>query len=162
MNATSPQVERQTLRKRCCSDSSVSNGRDDMQLPIKPNCSQRLIVGVACLNLTFLGLGLQSGPNLRGEEPKARVTLPGHTTCVWSVAFSPDGKALASGSRDGSIKIWDVATGKEQADLKGHANMVMSVSFSPDGRILASGSSDGTIKALGRWQSKATSPHQWA
>ena len=65
---------------------------------------------------------------------------------MFSVAFSPDGKTLASGSEDETIKLWDVATGKEQATLKGHTHAVCSVAFSPDGKTLASGSGDKTIK----------------
>jgi WD40 repeat protein len=65
---------------------------------------------------------------------------------VNSVAYSPDGKMLASGSRDQTIKLWDVARAKEQATLKGHTEMVNSVAYSPDGKMLASGSRDQTIK----------------
>ena len=78
-------------------------------------------------------------------EPKP-VTLGGHPDFVYSVAFSPDGKTLASGSGDNTIKLWDVPTGKEQATLKGHTGWVTSVAFSPDGKTLASGSWDKTIK----------------
>jgi WD40 repeat protein len=73
-------------------------------------------------------------------------TLKGHTGDVGSVAFSPDGKFLASGSRDYTIKLWDVATGSLVRTLEGHASGVLSVAFSPDGRLLASGSGDWTIK----------------
>ena len=55
----------------------------------------------------------------RGDG-KAQATLMGHMGVVSSVAFSPDGKTLASGSSDKTIKLWDVATGKEQATLQGH------------------------------------------
>jgi WD40 repeat protein len=62
------------------------------------------------------------------------------------VSFSPDGKTLASGSYDNTIKLWNVETGKEIRTLSGHNDSVISVSFSPDGKTLASGSDDKTIK----------------
>jgi predicted NACHT family NTPase len=67
-------------------------------------------------------------------------TLSGHTDYVNSVAFSPDGRLLASGSSDKTIKLWDVATGSLVRTLSGHTWSVFSVAFSPDGRLLASGS----------------------
>jgi WD40 repeat protein len=70
----------------------------------------------------------------------------GHTGTIMSVAFSPDGSRLASGSWDGTIKLWDAARGQEVRTLKGHTDKVWSVAFSPDGGRLASGSIDGTIK----------------
>ena len=65
---------------------------------------------------------------------------------VNSVAFSPDGSRLASGSWDETIRLWNATTGKLMATLRGHTNDVNSVAFSPDGSRLASGSTDGTIR----------------
>ncbi len=73
---------------------------------------------------------------------KELFALKGHAGPVWSVAFSPDGQRLASGSNDQTVKIWDSATGKELFALKGHAGCVYSVAFSPDGQRLASASED--------------------
>ena len=72
--------------------------------------------------------------------------LVGHKDGVNSIAYSSDGKTLASGSLDKTIILWDVATGKPTGQpLVGHKNMVFSVAFSPDGKTLASGSWDKTI-----------------
>jgi WD40 repeat protein len=65
---------------------------------------------------------------------------------VNSVAFSPDGKYLASGSQDKIVKLWSVQSQKEVTTLKGHSDSVESVAFSPDGKYLASGSRDKTVK----------------
>ena len=62
------------------------------------------------------------------------------------MAFSPDGTVLATGSHDLTIKLWDVATGRERATLRGHTGNVYTVAFSPDGSLLASGSLDGTVR----------------
>jgi len=75
-------------------------------------------------------------------------TLTGHTGRVWSVAFSPDGQFLASGSGDKTVKIWRVSDGKEVRTLTGHTDLVLSVAFSPDGQFLASGSDDKTVKIV--------------
>ncbi|MEG4797561.1 CHAT domain-containing protein, partial [Microcoleus sp. LAD1_D1] len=72
--------------------------------------------------------------------------LEGHSNSVFSVAFSPDGKTLASASRDKTIKVWNLQSQKPIATLPGHSDWVISVAFSPDGKTLASASYDGTIK----------------
>jgi WD40 repeat protein len=81
-----------------------------------------------------------------------------HNDWVCSVAFSPDGKLLASaggsefkparnsGKTTGQVKLWDVAAGKELGELAGHTNKVFSAVFSPDGKTLATGSADMTVR----------------
>jgi WD40 repeat protein len=83
---------------------------------------------------------------------RKHVILKGHDGSIQQVAFSPDGRTLASACSGrneivaGELKLWDVTTGEERADLKGHRSVVSAVAFAPDGRTLASGSWDGAIK----------------
>ncbi|MHC5723126.1 MAG: protein kinase domain-containing protein, partial [Nostoc sp.] len=88
-----------------------------------------------------------------GQSPKITLgkvslanTLQGHENSVLSVAISPDGKTIASSGDDRTIKLWNLATGKQISSLNGYSQQVNVVVISPDGKTLVSGSNDNTIK----------------
>ena len=78
--------------------------------------------------------------------PNLARVLEGHGGGVSSAAFSPDGNLLASSATDGTVRLWDPATGQLIATLEGHGDWVDGVAFSPDGDLLASAGSDGTVR----------------
>jgi WD40 repeat protein len=92
------------------------------------------------------------------ERPvSVTATLKGHTEALYAVAFSPDGKLIATGSFDKTVKLWDL-DGKEIRTLggpAGHQNLVLAVGFSRNGQWLASGSSDNSAKI---WDVPSSSP----
>ncbi|KAK4656869.1 HNWD NOD-like receptor pc16 [Podospora pseudocomata] len=89
---------------------------------------------------------ITSRPIVEDNWNACRQTLEGHRGWVWSVAFSPDSKWVASGSDDSTIKIWEAATGSCTQTLEAHRGGVWSVAFSPDSKWVVSGSEDSTIK----------------
>jgi len=89
--------------------------------------------------LALLAMAQESLPD------QAVLRLTGHADGVRSVAWSPDGRTLLTGSRDRTAALWDAATGERIRVLEGHDGGVTSVAFSPDGKRVLSGSQDKTV-----------------
>jgi WD40 repeat protein len=94
------------------------------------NILKRILCLAPCVSLVFL---LSAG-TAAGQKPEL-VLQTGHASWIYSVTFSPDGKLLASGGLDLTIKIWEVSTGTLLRSLIGHSNSITSVAFSPDGKL---------------------------
>lgn len=126
-------------------------GRQELWLALVTMLS--IVVGVSVLTPIAIGQDQNAARTVAEIQQQPELIIQtGHTSLVNSVAFSSDGKTLASGGGDNAIKIWDIQTGRQIKSLAGHTSYILSVAFSPDGQKLASGGFDNTIRL---WDAKS-------
>lgn len=96
------------------------------------------------------GFMLSASPCLAQKTGvETATTLKGHTDQVYAVALTPDGRKLATASFDATVRLWDLATGKEEKVFSGptgHTKMILSIAVHPEGRLIASGGVDGSLR----------------
>jgi WD40 repeat protein len=85
-------------------------------------------------------------PRLTASGGSLIRTFEGHTTGVWAVAVTPDGRRAVSGSGDRTLRLWDLGAGQTLRTLEGHTNFVSAAAVMPDGRRAVSGSGDRTLR----------------
>src|ERR1700683_1486444 len=106
------------------------NNRNSMRCVVRSHLNAGLLSVGACLVMTV---------PLSAQEPKSRATLNGQSGSISSLAFSPEGKTLASGDGNEFTMLWDVANGQYIGTFTDHGP---SVAFSPDGKTLAGNGED--------------------
>jgi hypothetical protein len=125
------------------SETDIAETSGEMPRPSPRKISRRAVmIGLAAGGLVVAGGGLSWWLLKR----RASFTYTGHTDWVYDVAWSPDGKHIASCSKDKTVQIWDAATGSRIFTYRGHTADVYTAVWSPDGRRIASSSQDKTVQ----------------
>ena len=125
---------------------SVARSAQSVVSPTRRTSRRAVLVG-----LGLAGLAVAGGATwlVLSRKPPVGTTLytyGGHSGVVATVAWSPDGKRIASGSTDGTVQVWDASNGGNAYAYHGHASSVNAVAWSPDGHRIASGSTDQTVQ----------------
>lgn len=122
----------------------------------------RLLAIATCRNLNSYGMMFDGEVTLfdLAKRSMERV-LPRHAVLVRGMAFSPDGRRLATASLDGIVKIWDTASGRELASYPGQKRITLALAFSRDGKEIAVGDAHGSIWILGRRPEESKDIKQW-
>ncbi|KAG8849678.1 hypothetical protein FRB91_009688 [Serendipita sp. 411] len=129
----------------------ITQGHDDLILSVafSPD-EQKVVTGSFDKTIRIWNVVKKRSKWMLGLEPQPELELElelkGHGDGVWSLAFSPDGSKLVSGSGDNTIRIWNLQTRSHMITLKGHTHTVLSVAFSPDNQKVVSGSHDKTVR----------------
>jgi hypothetical protein len=96
-----------------------------------------------------------------GQQPEPHATLKGHATGVNALAFSPDGRTLASADGHGTVRLWELRTSRQRAALEDYFEGVNVLAFSPDGKLLASAGDDGDDGVMTLWERASGKVRAW-
>lgn len=124
----------------------TATGKERRRVPVQAIATIIIILIVVLIAFSYIGIHSRIASVQSVFNPPAHFTYRGHKLYVSSVSWSPDGRRIASASGDGTVQIWNAATGARVLTYRGHKGDVLSVAWSPDGQEIASGGLDGTVQ----------------